>query len=62
MPHLTHSIHAGRKLLFSKWGGRAPKTREILGGHGGMPPRKILESRVSEMAFSGFWGEILENS
>ena len=31
-------------------------------GYGGMPPRKILESRVSEMAFPGFWGEILENS
>ena len=28
----------------------------------GMLPQKILESRVSEMPFSGFWGEILENS
>ena len=27
-----------------------------------MLPQKILESRVSEIPFSGFWGEILENS
>ena len=31
-------------------------------GYGGMLPQKILESRVSEMPFPGFWGEILENS
>ena len=47
---------------FSKWGGRAPKTREILGEYGGMLPEKIFESRVSEMPFPGFWVEILENS
>ena len=27
-----------------------------------MLPQNILESRVSEMPFPGFWGEILENS
>ena len=51
---------AGPTEAFSKWGGRAPKTREILGGYGGMLPCKMLESRVSEMAFPGFLGEILE--
>ena len=27
-----------------------------------MLPKKILESRFSEMPFPGFWGKILENS
>ena len=27
-----------------------------------MLPQKILECRVSEMPFPGYWGEILENS
>ena len=51
--------YSGQAEAFSKWGGWAPKTREILGEYGGMLPEKIFESRVSEMPF---WGEILENS
>ena len=31
-------------------------------GYGGMLPQNILESRVSEMPFPGFWVEILENA
>ena len=41
--------------------GRAPKApvaerrrRALLGGSGGMPPREILKSQVSEMAFPAF--------
>ena len=45
----------------SKWGGRALKAREILGGSGDVFSRKILESRVSEIPFSGFCGGILES-
>ena len=52
----------GPAEAFSKWGGRALKTREILGGYGAMLPQRMLESRVSEMPFPGFWVEILENS
>ena len=32
----------------------APKTREPLGGCGGMLPRKILKNRVSLMPFPAF--------
>ena len=42
--------------------GRAPKAQvderrrhELLGGSRGMPPREILKSQVSEMAFPAFW-------
>ena len=42
--------------------GRAPKApvaerhrRELPGGSGGMSPREILKSQVSEMVFPAFW-------
>ena len=47
-----YRVISGPAEAFSnKWGGRAPKTREI--------PRvlvKMLKSRVSEMLFPRFWG------
>ena len=33
-----------------------------LGGLGGMLPRNILKSRVSEMPFPALWGQNLQNS
>ena len=34
----------------------------IVGGSGGILPRKIFEPRVSQMPFPGLWGKILRNS
>ena len=40
---------------------RAPKARETSRGVRGHPPRKILKSRVPEMAFPAFLGKSLQN-
>ena len=34
----------------------------ILGGLGGMPPRKIFEIWLPEMAFPAFWQDFIEKS
>ena len=46
---------------------RASKARKsnaeglrFLGGSGGMLPREILKSRVSEMPFPALWGNLIE--
>ena len=46
---------------------RAPKARKsstegvrFLGGSGGMLPREILKSKVSEMPFPALWGNLIE--
>ena len=46
------------RVIVSGGGGklRAPKVRAILGGSGGMLPRKILKSRVPQMRFPAFSG------
>ena len=38
------------------------RRRETSRGSGGMLPRKILKSRVSEMPFPALWGQNLQNS
>ena len=43
--------------MFSKFKG--PKTHFSLGGPGGMPPRKFLNSGRSETLFPVIWGKIL---
>ena len=44
-------------------GWRKPRreiSRRFLGGSGGMLPREILKSRVSEMPFPALWGNLIE--
>ena len=55
-------MHRRRKIVLV--GGaelRAPKARETSRGVRGHPPRKILKSRVPEMAFPAFLGKSLQN-
>ena len=57
-----YALTPGVDLGFCVTSSRVPLGTRFLGGSGGMLPRKILKSRVSEMAFSAFWRKILPNS
>ena len=57
------NLTQARSELLRAGGPERPRRREhALGGSGGLPARKILKSKVSEMLFHAFWDGILKNS
>ena len=68
--NLMHCMLQGRRSVISSGGGGLSaegticerRGRETSRGSGGILPRQILKSRVSEMPFPALWGQNLQNS